>query len=540
MKVETVSGSMVINKSVSGKGDVLLAANGKNSDLVVNAEVKAGNNLALLAADSIQENVAAKAGISKMVSSGGDVIIAGSSQIDASNVMYRSGGNIEINGTVHGGSVALVSQGYIHGNSPNTDVKADSVILVAKGDIGSDEDFLVVDADRLGVKSDASAYLDILGDVKLKGAQAFGSWPALSSASISWNSQLDGILARNGLKLNVINGGVTEGTSIRVTDGNGEISTAGPLTVNQISVDGDLLIRNAGSIRVNDLTARDLTIQKAGSVTIQDGTVNSADIKAGSFGAGKFKVNNDLDMAVSGDIEIGDLDAGLMHHITGRNVDIGFSRYGTVLLDYINAADHLRLYGPNAAFADLIPGDEDIRAGSFDLTCLQFGQRMMPMYITIGGQEDSMYIHSPNIPINDSSYIWFHANGTIGNEEKGRLFGFDRPELGLIIFNGQIIGGDTRIMREIMRTQAFAVDVPELKAKQGVFGSPYFLHGFLQVADPVAASMMDYILFGTANVTISTDLPSYLERPIVIGGLDYSFSDPATPSYWQVPTGLSK
>ncbi len=71
----------------------------------------------------------------------------------------------------------------------------------------------------------------------------------------------------------------------------------------------------------------------------------------------------------------------------------------------------------------------------------------------------------------------------------------------LVIQNNQVVGGQDGVMREIFRTEAFFVETPELKSKQGVFGSPYFLHSYLNISEPVALGFIDYVLYGQAKVT---------------------------------------
>jgi hypothetical protein len=73
---------------------------------------------------------------------------------------------------------------------------------------------------------------------------------------------------------------------------------------------------------------------------------------------------------------------------------------------------------------------------------------------------------------------------------------------GLVILNDTVIGGDAGILRELHRTQAFVVETPELKSKQGVFGTPLFLHRLMQVREPMEIGLANYLLFGFARVQV--------------------------------------
>ena len=100
--------------------------------------------------------------------------------------------------------------------------------------------------------------------------------------------------------------------------------------------------------------------------------------------------------------------------------------------------------------------------------------------------------------------MWVRLQGDVGNKV---VPDYNSTVPGLIILNNQIVGGADAVMREIFRTEAFYVETPELKSKYGVFGSPYFLHSYLQISEPVAIGLIDYILYGQAKVTADPDLP---------------------------------
>jgi len=72
------------------------------------------------------------------------------------------------------------------------------------------------------------------------------------------------------------------------------------------------------------------------------------------------------------------------------------------------------------------------------------------------------------------------------------------------------------------------VDSPELKSRQGVFGSPFFLNMFMQISDPNAGSIVDYLMSGGADLNYDpNDWPVTIANPVL--GTAYM------PSYWQLP-----
>ena len=107
-------------------------------------------------------------------------------------------------------------------------------------------------------------------------------------------------------------------------------------------------------------------------------------------------------------------------------------------------------------------------------------------------------------PDRGPGFVWVHVKGDVGNEVKPD---FNSTVPGLIIHNNQIVGGDDAVMRDIFRTEAFYVETPELKSKYGVFGSPYFLHPYLQISEPAGGGLIDYTLDGEAKVNADTNMP---------------------------------
>ena len=95
-----------------------------------------------------------------------------------------------------------------------------------------------------------------------------------------------------------------------------------------------------------------------------------------------------------------------------------------------------------------------------------------------------------------------------------------------MIQNNQVVGGEEGVMREIFRTEAFFVETPELKSRQGVFGSPYFLHNLMQISEPVALGLIDYALYGQAQVNADPDLPPAAKRTIPKGGFKTAADKP--------------
>ena len=72
--------------------------------------------------------------------------------------------------------------------------------------------------------------------------------------------------------------------------------------------------------------------------------------------------------------------------------------------------------------------------------------------------------------------------------------------------------------------EAFPVQTPELKSEQGVFGNPFFMHGEMDVSEPVALGIIDYLIDEPATITYTPDFPHEAADSVKAAGLSDEYS----------------
>ncbi len=101
-----------------------------------------------------------------------------------------------------------------------------------------------------------------------------------------------------------------------------------------------------------------------------------------------------------------------------------------------------------------------------------------------------------------------------------------KPNNVLVFLDGRLIGGDINALNKLGALEAFPVQTPELKSKQGVFGDPYFLHDEINIANPLDINAIDYLLQDIPRLTLASDFPLNIEKQVAAVGLN------PTTSYW--------
>jgi hypothetical protein len=93
---------------------------------------------------------------------------------------------------------------------------------------------------------------------------------------------------------------------------------------------------------------------------------------------------------------------------------------------------------------------------------------------------------------------------------------------GLIFVDGQFIGGDPRYFNRLAAVESFPAETPELKSRQGVFGDAGFVHGDLDINEPVALGLLDNVL--GAKYSIFDESGRVSDRDVLNGGLSPRWS----------------
>ena len=96
----------------------------------------------------------------------------------------------------------------------------------------------------------------------------------------------------------------------------------------------------------------------------------------------------------------------------------------------------------------------------------------------------------------------------------------------VVFVDGRLAGGNIQTMNTLGNTEAFPVQTPELKSEQGVFGNPVFVHGGLDVSEPVGIGVIDFLLVDRAKMSYGSDIPDDMDMEVSINGLSPLYS------YW--------
>lgn len=96
----------------------------------------------------------------------------------------------------------------------------------------------------------------------------------------------------------------------------------------------------------------------------------------------------------------------------------------------------------------------------------------------------------------------------------------NQPNDTLIFVNGRLAGGNLQMISKMGAMEAFPVSTPELKSEQGIFGNPVFLHGDLDVAEPMAVGCVDYLIQEIPRLLLSGDFPIGVDRNVQTAGLN--------------------
>ncbi len=269
--------------------------------------------------------------------------------------------------------------------------------------------------------------------------------------------------------------------SLRATGdiGDAGAGTSGTRPFNPITVVADEVAAQGASVAVYGKA--DLMIGSVGDITVTRVMLNDANVDVTSAGlsginAGCGSVNLMADQSVIDGNDTGvDIAAGALVISAGQIIGAG---------DAGNSIDALEisLCGSSA------PADIWINnvAGGSDRTVLAFLD-------TAGGVDD---------PVASA------ANGSGA----------------LIFINGQYVGGDPTFVQLFAAAEAFPAETPELKSRQGVFGDPFFLHDQLDINEPVALGLIDFILAEKATITGDPEIPADAYIEILSGGLSPSSS----------------
>ncbi len=414
----------------------------------------------------------------------------------------QAGGNITMNTGAYGGNTLLAGG--------NWDADIGGSLTLDTADVGRVNDLLVSGDARV-------TSFRVGGDIVL--ADIGGTFG-------------EGALLDVGGGINQLNvGGDFVYETVNVGDA-AQMDVGGAGEFNEMTIGDKLTATFGGNFKAQTLKTGPLDL-KARAIDIRRGEVRgAAKLKGSSWKSNDFRARTLRGEFGGGSVQVVNLDVNQIDLLRGGLIDVGSRRTAPIYVERIQGGDvTLKIPGSGLLSAHDntdTKSNYNIIANKLTVQAQFVGRRGNPMSIDVAGKLD---FKSPGGEPMAPGFLWLHGVGDLNSS----MVDYDVPPYGLLIFNSQVIGGDEGIMREIQRTEAFAVETPELKSRQGVFGSPYFLHSYLQISEPVALGIVDYILYGQASITADpVQMPREAKRLI-------SFGDPTAatesvrPSYWQLP-----
>ena len=390
----------------------------------------------------------------------GDVNVGASGRISSDNTSFVEAkqGNMVVDGRVDSADAAFVSA--IRGTGPQ------DVSVVVNGTVAGDNE-VMVDTDRGDIV--------VNGSVQSSGPAGFAVVAADKSGDISFGAL-----------------GSARGTSsVYVKAGGGNLVHQSGASVAAINGYADSVSLPAA------VEGKDIVLQVNGSV---GSAARSVAVDGNVVGL----VSGDAYIAAAGakDLKGGtkSFDQLLLPSFSGNVV--------TIDLTQLNADNAMFVGGSLSAYSagqvqkgNVLEAGRDltITAGTFgDVSYLQAGGTLSINNVGRSSSPQVAYFESVN-----------GVEPRINNQPNGVA----------IFIDGRLVGGNLQVINEFGSDEAFMVDTPELKSTQGIFGSPTFMHGDLDVANPMEVGVIDYMIQEVPRLTLSSDFPADADQSVEASGL---------------------
>ena len=344
-----------------------------------------------------------------------------------------------------------------------------------------------------------------------------------------------------------------------LTAGNLTATVGGDVQATTIAVNKDANFKEVkGDFTFDQFTAGNVTANVGGNVAMGHLNAGNVEIHAGSISDnGSLVEANTLTMTAGGDIgspskEIA-FKAGTINQISGNNVyleDVS-PRGSTVRLGLIEAKGDLNLTAANIGMAngkggyiDANGDGDDPRSGinlssggNMRLDVAGYmGTASDQLEIFVGGRltVDSGELHGRSGKGDDGTPIWYQyilLDGTEKNTDWWNGYRGQNAIPGLVIYRNRVLDGSPELWLRINRAQDFTVETPELKSRQGVFGSPLFIHTDMDVSEAASIGTVDNV--NIANASMETLADKNVRNKFFFtdkNALDYLESNASNPS----------
>ena len=365
-----------------------------------------------------------------------------------------------------------------------------------------------------------------------------------------------------------VNGVVSAGREVNVDSGDGDVVVAAGGRVAATGTDGTVYLASGvcanqrGDVRVDGtVSATERVFLMAGVDNTASGNLRFGSAGTASSGDGVYVIVKGGGVAQTGagvaDAVDGYVDAASMHAaMSGKTVNvvvhggsIGSGPYAYVAVDgkiYAKADGNISIAAANGGNLNGGPGVGTVSAG--DLGVFTFGnpngnsnmQAGGDLSVYTAGEIESRGLLQADGDVTASAarfgdVSFLRAGGRLAVNNVGRpsrpvvvyftsVDGrepkiLNQPNSTVIFVDGRLAGGNLQTLSRMGALEAFPVSTPELKSEQGVFGNPVFLHGDLDVANPMAVGSIDYMIQEIARLALPSDFPLDVEQSVDAAGL---------------------
>ena len=498
-QVSTGKGDVTVNGTVAAEGTAFLVAGfqpGSSGDLTVNGSVSSqtetllatgDGTLAVKGAASADKGlVAALSGINDGAK--GDIDISGSLEVaDKDGIVLVNAangagakGSVAVSGSVKAGNSVQIYAGA--GEKTSGSVRIDG--LVKGGETATVLTRTGAIAVNGTVDGGTSARVVTGVDNGGSGDVSFGPGGQVRAGSYVDVVTTGGSVQQQGARVDVSRSGFADKKSVpaAVSAPNVGLSVKGDVGsgASYVAVDGTTFAAISGDASI---AAADGASFEGGSrpTHTPDVSVSVAEIQSKVDASGNPTMGSTVSTSVAHSIDWGGADDN-----------------SSILAD-----GDLAVYTE----ASLNPYGLLVAGGDLSVSAAKFGDMS---YLRAGGRLTINNVGHPSHP----QIAYFES--VDGKEPRIN----NQPNDAVIFVDGRLAGGNLQIINKFGATEAFPVSTPELKSEQGIFGNPVFLHGDLDVANPMAVGNVDYMLQEIPRLTLASDFPLEIDKSVNTAGLN--------------------
>ena len=552
-----INGQMNAGTTVTFNGPATVAANVTagttmmfNNTLTVNGATRSGTDMTVADGFLFRATGTANLYADNALTLGGNVSGAASIDLRADYDGNKAGllwikGNASTDGATPAGTLTLVG-----------DIQVDGTMTIGGPDLslyGADRDSIDYNIAspltaggiiiRMGhdITDGTVAETPLLNANLVRLTARTGAIGGSGDADIETDAGAMSTVARGSVYLQEANnvtasGGITAGglldlivagtlTGDRATAGHTlRIAANGDINIDTLSCGGAMdLDRRA--LKFNTLTADSVDADMRGSIEVGRATLNGlADFKAaGSMVDNDSMITaNDVILEASGNIGASAINldvARISRVVAGGSIHIAQHRSGNTPLGLISAGKEFRVEVPNGGLAD---------GNGSSLNFSAKATSYLELHGSCGEWCDGLQadIDNGNIltrAINTSGadhpddWLWIALEGNIDGEPSLEYAG-DVEIPGIMMFNNRIVGTESIGWHEVSTVESYTQETPHIRPTQGLWrpSSPYFLHNYICVNEPIALGFQDYLLHGVAEIEVDPEITRVAKRIIIL------------------------